>query len=361
MLNPLNSKKAPQGAKTTSTTTTTTTKTLKGTPKKKSNMDYIIYGVGALAALLVIGLIAYMLMTPSAAEKQAAIEKAKKAERVATTPEPAKVEPPPYLASLGTNPAGWYFQQQPIDALIDSELQKAVANPSISKGGVLTSANGATAAPGSADYNAITSVAKNNTKAALAQKYRTEPRGAYQQIYHRDPTTNEFVPIVDPNQVVAMEGEIGQMLTTEITNGLNTLQPPKPEPVKEQPKPQVINMTEEQKERYKALIDTQRDWNKKLQSENDELKRTMAQQEKGVSGIIQKLEDSPNANKNLRATMLPKSTGLKVEAVVGNRAWLKNSKTGELYSVEVGSVVPGTQLRVGAIDEGTNLVMVTPK
>ena len=347
----------PKVKETVVNTKTTDLKAVKEPSKQEKTMNYIIYGVGAGFILLFIGLAIFLLMPADNSKKKAP---AKDATMVASVPEPVTTQPPPYLASFENNPNGWYFQPQPFDSLVDESIKKAIDSSPYNQGGILVSPSGTQMTPNSPEYFTVVNGIRESQKAKLMQEYPTEPRGAYQQIYHLDTVAGNRVAISDPNDILAIENQTAQDIATQLNNGIISL----PAPAKEQNQkiePKVIDMTEEQRQRYMSLIQNLRDWNHNLQVENADLKKQLAQQEKGMTHIIQKLEDSPTANERLRATMLPKSTGLRTEAMVGGRAWVRDTKTGALYSLEVGSVIPITELRVAELKEDTGIVMVTRK
>ncbi|MCP5915963.1 hypothetical protein NL317_28505, partial [Klebsiella pneumoniae] len=88
--------------------------------------------------------------------------------------------------------------------------------------------------------------------------------------------------ISDPNDILAIENQTAQDIATQLNNGIISL----PAPAKEQNQkiePKVIDMTEEQRQRYMSLIQNLRDWNHNLQVENADLKKQLAQQEKGMT------------------------------------------------------------------------------
>lgn len=335
----------------------TNLKAVKEPSKQEKTMNYIIYGAIGFFVLLFIALGIFLLLP---ADKSSDKAPAKDTAMVASVAEPTTNQPPPYLANFQNNPNGWYFHPQPLESLIDESIQKAIDSSPYNQGGIIVSPNGTQMVPNSPEYFMVVNGIRESQKAKLMQTYPIEPRGAYQQIYHLDPVAGERVAISDPNDILTIETQTAQDIATQLNNAIISL----PAPVKEQNQkyePKIIDMTDDQRQRYMSLIQNLRDWNRNLQAENADLKKQLAQQEKGVTNIIQKLEDSPTANERLRATMLPKSTGLKTEAMVGGRAWVRDTKTGDLYSLEVGSVIPNTQLRVAELKEDTGIVMVTPK
>lgn len=349
----------PKVKETVVNTKKTDLKAIKEPNKQEKTMTYVIYGVGIFFALLLIGLMIFLLM-PADNSKKKVQAPTKDTSLVASVAEPITTQPPPYLANFENNPNGWYFQPQPFDSLVEESIKKAIDSSPYNQSGIIVSPSGTQMAPNSPEYFMVVNGIRESQKAKLMQEYPTEPRGSYQQIYHLDQVAGKRVAISDPNDILAIEKQTEQDVATQLNNGIISL----PAPAKEQNQkvePKVIDMTDEQRQRYMSLIQNLRDWNHNLQVENADLKKQLAQQEKGMTHIIQKLEDSPTANERLRATMLPKSTGLSTEAMVGGRAWVRDTKTGALYSLEVGSVIPNTELRVAELKEDTGIVMVTRK
>lgn len=135
-------------------------------------------------------------------------------------------------------------------------------------------------------------------------------------------------------------------------------QTPEPEVVAQQPQ---VNpaLTEEERERLLTMIETQRTNNLELVRENKQVREDMIDLKQKIASLVQRLEDSPNVNARLRATMIPESTGWKVTAVVGDRVYLINSAK-ETVTLSQGDKIPSSDLVVSHTDENTGIVLVTP-
>lgn len=84
-----------------------------------------------------------------------------------------------------------------------------------------------------------------------------------------------------------------------------------------------------------------------------------------VANIIQRIEDSPNAQNSLRAYDINKylkSKGIKVESVVGDLVYIRD-KDGEIIVRRLNDVVTlnGTTVQLAGVDDNTGMVMVVPK
>ena len=101
-------------------------------------------------------------------------------------------------------------------------------------------------------------------------------------------------------------------------------------------------------------------WQKELVRENKRIKEEMAKQQQQVTKILQKTEDSPVANRNIRARMITTETGMKVQTIHGDLIFLED-KNGRVYSYRIGEQLPGTDLVISDVDNNTGLVYVTKK
>lgn len=118
-------------------------------------------------------------------------------------------------------------------------------------------------------------------------------------------------------------------------------------------------LTVEERERLLSMVDTQRSNNLDLVRENKNLRNEKNEIKNTVVNLVQRIEDSPKINANLRATMIPKESGWKVTAVVGDRIYLTNSE-GVLITLAQGDKLPNSELLISHADENTGLVLVTP-
>lgn len=364
------------------TTTTTTKKTLtKVPPQPKGGLigkiesatgqpAAIIFAVLGLIMVLIVGSIIAVLMGNSNKEQIAAQEQAARAaSQAASTPMPASA-----VGAQGGKPAyffqvddtHWAKQPIPLEALVTKitiDLNNQANQVSGGKG--LITPRGEVIAPGTPDYNRIMQSVgvRLNSDIGRNVQARMSTDGTY-TLYTLNPQTSQFEVVDDVATLNAIEQQAQQSAQTALQSELTNYIPPvQPQQAQAQQQPTPIPdsvITQAEKSRYLRLIELQRQENQDIRRENIELSKKLGEQQKSVTTIIQKLEDVPEVNRKLRATMLPKSTGMSVQAVVGDRVWLKN-KQGDLITLSIGEAVPDTNLRIADVQEDTNLVMVTPK
>lgn len=330
---------------------------------KKTGIPLPILAAGlVLFLIIVIGLIAFAVNTSNkkaeAAQRQQIA--AQQAEQEKIEAEKAKKEAPPaYL--LETPDTHWARQSVPLDSLAQlATTNAATTSPSADPQG-LRAGNGDIIQTNSPDYTRILSQVKMNIITDLDRTVQTatNPEGVTVLSY-LNPQTGKFEPVQDSQIIKNIESQAMQTAASELANQLSVFQPPKPQ---EAPQPAAIPesvITEQEKAGYLKLIELQRQENRDLRDTNKKLAKEIGEQQRSVTTILQKIEDSPNANNRLRASMLPEKTGLKVQAIVGDRVWLKD-KSGKLQTLSIGDIVPDSELRISDLDENTGLVFVVPK
>ncbi len=115
-----------------------------------------------------------------------------------------------------------------------------------------------------------------------------------------------------------------------------------------------------QRNEYNRLLAEADAWQKELVRENKRIKEEMAKQQRQVTEVLQKTEDSPVANRNIRARMISTETDMKVVAIQGDLIFLED-KNGRVYSHRIGDQLPGTNFVISDVDNNTGLVYVTKK
>lgn len=330
---------------------------------KKTGIPLPILAAGlVLFLIIVIGLIAFAVNTSNkkaeAAQRQQIA--AQQAEQEKIEAEKAKKEAPPaYLLEIPDT--HWARQSVPLDALAQlATTNAATTSPSADPQG-LRAGNGDIIQTNSPDYTRILSQVKMNIITDLNRTVQTatNPEGVTVLSY-LNPQTGKFEPVQDSQIIKNVEAQAMQTAASELANQLSVFQPPKQE---QAPQPALIPesvITAEEKAGYLKLIELQRQENRDLRDTNKKLAKEIGEQQRSVTTILQKIEDSPNANNRLRASMLPEKTGLKVQAIVGDRVWLKD-KSGKLQTLSIGDIVPDSELRISDLDENTGLVFVVPK
>lgn len=121
-------------------------------------------------------------------------------------------------------------------------------------------------------------------------------------------------------------------------------------------------LTEEERDRLLAIVDTQRSNNLELVRKNKELREETAEVKSKVVDLVQRIEDNPKVGAKLRATMIPPESGWKVSAIVGDRIYLVSTTDAnkEIISLAQGDRIPSSDLIISHADENTGIVLVTP-
>ncbi|UZA04809.1 hypothetical protein LP092_15130 (plasmid) [Moraxella bovis] len=338
---------------TNNTSNTNTTKSKQSYPKKQPN--YMLWGGIIAGSFLLIVIITYFVLVSSAKKQRLAAQAAAEAQAAETQNMQQHTQSPVYLDYFKNNPEGWYFKSNPLEHLVMNTIENSIASSQYNAIEMLKAPNGAELRFGTPEYNMFIQDIQTQTLNNLNSKYRTENKNGYGFLYKKD-INGEYILITDPQDITEIEENTAHFINGLITAKITQLPAPAPAEVVEQTPP----LSDVQKQRYETLIEKQKSWNQDLRRENKELKEKIAQTENQVHQILQKLEDSPNANQALKATMMPASTNVKVQAVMGGKAWVKD-KNGKLHILEVGSILPDSALRIAEIQENTGLVMVTPR
>lgn len=133
--------------------------------------------------------------------------------------------------------------------------------------------------------------------------------------------------------------------------------PPAPEPA---PAPVDTGISAAQRAEYNRLLQEADAWQKELVRENKRKDEELAAQQKQMVEVLQKVEDNPTANNNMRARMLSTATNMKVQAIQGDLVFLED-KNGKIHSYRIGDALPNTDLVISSADANTGLVYVTKK
>lgn len=123
---------------------------------------------------------------------------------------------------------------------------------------------------------------------------------------------------------------------------------------------EVSTINDEERQLLNSIIQELRTQNKNTK---DELKAAAAEKksvEKELVQLRQRVEDNPALKNIVRASMLPKSTGYKLDAVMGDKIFLRNIKTDEISILQAGQNIPNTSFSISSADMDTGIVLVTP-
>lgn len=123
---------------------------------------------------------------------------------------------------------------------------------------------------------------------------------------------------------------------------------------------EVSTINDEERQLLNSIIQELRTQNKNTK---DELKAAAAEKrsvEKELVQLRQRVEDNPALKNVVRASMLPRSTGYKLDAVMGDKIFLRNIKTDEISILQAGQNIPNTTYSISSADMDTGIVLVTP-
>lgn len=150
-----------------------------------------------------------------------------------------------------------------------------------------------------------------------------------------------------------------KMWSDAVVQARMTLPPPAPEaqPI---PEPVDTGISAAQRNEYNRLLQNADSWQKELVGENQRLKEELETQKRQMVDVLQKIEDNPVANNNMRARMISTATNMKVQAVQGDLVFLEDND-GRVHSYRVGDALPGTDFVISNADSNTGIVYVTKK
>lgn len=138
------------------------------------------------------------------------------------------------------------------------------------------------------------------------------------------------------------------------------------QPIQQQPQEpvqrivEVSTINDEERQLLNSIIQELRTQNKNTK---DELKAATAEKnsiERELVQLRQRVEDNPALKTIVRASMLPKSTGYKLDAVMGDKIFLRNINTDEISILQTGQNIPNTSYNISSADMDTGIVLVTP-
>lgn len=322
----------------------------------------IALAAGGLVAVLILGMLAYLLITPS---KPEVVENQPPTADEFAIDQP--VEPIYPADHFMVSPA-------PIQTLADQVANKAILqHQGYMMGQGLTLPTGEVLMENSPELLSIKDQIATTVALDLANKTQetVDPSTGRPIVMVLDPGTGNYNPVDSEMAAAALESQALNIANTKIETVL--LQRQQTQQYQENVlsganQPEVMEkkvvvesvLSDEEKRKYLDLIDTQDRENKKLRAELADMQDSMLEQRKQVINVMQKIEDSPNVNKRLTASMLPKSSGLKTMGISGDRVWFEDAN-GKLITHSIGEVIDGTDLVISGTDEGANIVMVTKK
>lgn len=122
---------------------------------------------------------------------------------------------------------------------------------------------------------------------------------------------------------------------------------------------EVSTINDEERQLLNSIVQELRIQNKNTKDELKAAKAERASVEKELVQLRQRIEDNPALKNVVRATMLPKSTGYKLDAVMNDKIFLRNIKNDEIVIVQQGQAIPSTSYNISSADMDTGIVLVT--
>lgn len=337
---------------------------LEKTPKKKFQMPAAPILVGAGFGLLLLIFVVYMLWPAPTPDTTVVVD---------NTPTQEVVDEFP-MDTAPVYPAGYYLASPtPIQELARQSTQKALTDHvAYVPGQGLVLANGITLGENTPELIMMRDgvVAITTQQLESMTQTQVDPTTGNAVILVRDDMTGQMTPLSVSAQASAFEVQAYKVAATNLdaqilsqSNGVaqNVVVPQQVvAPVVER---QIIVETvldDSEKRKFLSLIETQERENNRLRDKIATVQEDMLEQRTQVIDVMQRIEDSPVASQRLRATMLPKATGLTQQGIVGDRVWFED-KNGNLTTYRIGEVIEGTELMISGTDEASGIVLVTPK
>lgn len=276
-----------------------------------------------------------------------------------------------HTVRAGLPPDHWAKASDPIGTLTTTSIERAMVkipewNSAVSGVNI---ASGVTYANNSFEFSQL----KSQATGALAQainndvQIHSDPQGQPVILERASPESiaaggPEFdvIKTATAYDTIATNAELlAQRIWSEtIAQARMMLPPPAPEVQPAQPVDTGISTA--QRNEYNRLLSEADAWQKELVRENKRMKEELVQQQRQVIEVLQKVEDNPVANNNMRARMITTATDMKVQAIQGDLVFLED-KDGRVHSYRVGDPLPSTDLVISNVDANTGLVYVTKK
>ena len=123
---------------------------------------------------------------------------------------------------------------------------------------------------------------------------------------------------------------------------------------------EVSSINDEERQLLNSIVQELRTQNKASKMELESAKADKKSTERELVQLRQRVENNPALKTAIQATMLPESSGYKLEAVMGNQIFLRDLKTGESTIVQQGHRIPNSSLVISSADMDSGIVLVTP-
>ena len=323
------------------------------------SIDPVMIAAAGLILVLLIGAIFYFVFAGNNVDTVQAQQEVVVEDEFGEPEEPEPEYPPDYFLASPT----------PIQTLANQLSNKALLeHPAYAPGMGFTLQDGTVYPDGSPEFIALRQDLNNRILMDLTSRtqVQTDSQTGKTVVMVRDENTGQMMPLSSETAASAFENQAYRSASLAVDNLIaqksmearnNAAQE---EPVVEKEVVVESVLTDDEKRKYITLIETQERENQKLRDQMAALQKDMLEQRNQVVDVIQRIEDSPSASKRLRASMLPKVTGLQQHTIVGDRVWFKDNE-GNLTTHSIGEVIDGTSLMISGTDESSGVVLVTPR
>lgn len=226
---------------------------------------------------------------------------------------------------------------------------------------------------GTPEYNQIKNASLNRLRTQIESEIKMEPnqevgkpalvsvRNTADAIAAGEP---EFKVITQASDYELIMSNAVQKAAPEVSAVITEYKTMIPQELPQEEPPKIVEVdngiTAAQRAEFVRLLEEQKSWNEELRRDNQRLKEELQTMTKQTADLMQKVEDSPKAQNNLKAHMLAKESGYKLQAIQGDIVFLED-KSGKVHSLKIGQTIPGTDMAVANADANTGIVYVTKK
>ena len=123
---------------------------------------------------------------------------------------------------------------------------------------------------------------------------------------------------------------------------------------------EVSSINDEERQLLNSIVQELRTQNKSNKLELEAAKADKEKTERELVQLRQRIENNPALKTAVQASMLPESSGYKLEAVMGDKIFLRNIQTDDSIIIQQGHRIPNTNLSIASADMDTGIVLVTP-
>lgn len=273
-----------------------------------------------------------------------------------------------------------FLAADPINAVTESAVTTAItADPSYTENVGLLMPDQTMFAVGTPDFNALKQEVGSPVHGDLSAMITSQETASGQVWMFNDVSGGEGpIPIATQeakakamrfavqsanNHLQKVKERYSQPVTTvPVVGAVDPNQPPQVQVIAEpvQRIVEVNSINDEERLLLNSIVQELRTQNQSTKLELEAAKEDKKATERELVQLRQRVENNPALKTAIQATMLPKSSGYKLEAVMGDKIFLRNTTTDESVIVQQGHRIPNTNLSISSADTDTGIVLVTP-